>query len=221
LRIVRQPLVAASRGGHLEARGACPVDQLADQRRLVAVGEAVDHAGFGRAPGQQGAAEGVGLDRDHDHALAVAERLQRVLDGGDRIAGRLDHDVDLGMAHQGAPIVGQMRVALPTRLGERDGRRHVGLPAQPRQVFPRARRRKIGDAQEVDAGRRRDLREVHRAELAGADQANAQRPGFSGAREKHAMETHCLLPSLSVPIPPPACAGRRAARRRPPRRRSA
>ncbi len=88
LRVVRQPLVPAAGRRHLEARGAGPVDQLADQRRLVAIGEAVDHAGRGRAAGEQRAAEGVGLDRHHHHALAVAEGFQRMLDGGDRIAGR-------------------------------------------------------------------------------------------------------------------------------------
>ena len=49
LREVRQPLVAAAGRRHREARGARPVDQLADQRRLVAVGQAIDHAGLGRA----------------------------------------------------------------------------------------------------------------------------------------------------------------------------
>ena len=191
LRVVRQPFVAAAGRRHLEARGARPVDQLADQRRLVAVGQAVDHAGRGRALGQQRAAEGVGLDRDHDHALAVLEGFQRMLDGGDRIAGRFDDDVDLGMADQGAPVVGEMGVAVAARLGERGGRRDLGLPAQPRQVLPRARRREIGDAQKMDAGRGRDLRQIHRAELAGADHADAQRLAFGGARQKHAMETHC------------------------------
>jgi hypothetical protein len=103
----RQPFVAAAGSGDLEARGARPVDQVADQRRLIAIGQAVDHARLGGALGEQRAAEGVGLDRHHDHALAVAEGLERVLDGGDRIAGRFDDDVDLGMADEGAPIVGR------------------------------------------------------------------------------------------------------------------
>jgi hypothetical protein len=149
--------VAAARRRHLETGGACPVDQLADQRRLVAIGEAVDHAGRCRPLGEQRAAEGIGLDRDHDHALAVPEGFQCMLDGGNGIAGRFDDDVDVGLADQRAPIVGEMGVAVLARLGERSCRRHLGLPAQSRQVLPRTGRRQIGDAQQMDAGRGWDL----------------------------------------------------------------
>ena len=195
LREVRQPLVAAAGGRHLEPRGPRPVDQFADQRRLVAVGEAVDHAGLCRAAGEQRAAEGVRLDRDHHDALAVPEGFQCVLDGGNRIAGRFDDDVDLGMADQGAPVVGQKGTAVLACLGERGRARDLGLPAQPRQVLPRARRRQVGDTQQMDARRRRDLRQVHRTELAGADHADAQRIRLGRAGHEHAMETHCFLPN--------------------------
>src|SRR6185503_8546942 len=62
LREVRQPLVPAPRRDHRKARGARPVHEIADERRLVAVGEAVDHAGFGSLPGEQRSAERIGLD---------------------------------------------------------------------------------------------------------------------------------------------------------------
>jgi hypothetical protein len=143
---MRQPFVAAPRRRDREARGARPVDQLADQRRLIAIGEAVDHARLGRALGEQGSAEGVGLDRHHDHALAVLEGFQRMLDGCDRIAGRFDDHVDLGMGDQGLPVVGQEGVAVLARLGERAGGCHLGLPAKPRQVLARPGRREVGDA---------------------------------------------------------------------------
>src|SRR3982751_6686496 len=39
----------------------------------------------------------------------------------------------------------------------------------------------VGDARQVHTGRVRDLREVHRAELAGADQADADGTAFGGA----------------------------------------
>ena len=109
LREVRQPLVAAARGDDREAGGARPVDQVADQRRLVAEGEAVDDAGLGRLARQQRAAERVGLDRDVDDVLAVREAPRGVLDRGDRMAGALDDDVDRRMRDQRLPVVADVR----------------------------------------------------------------------------------------------------------------
>jgi hypothetical protein len=161
---------------------------------LVAIGEAVDHTRLGGAPGQQRAAKRVSFDRHHDHALALPKGLQGVLDSGDRIAGGLDHDVDFRVADQGAPIVGEMGVAVPARFGERPRSRHFGLPTQPRQVFLRLGRRQIGDADKVDAGRGRDLREIHGAKLAGADQPDAQWFAVGRALQQHAMQVHRILP---------------------------
>ena len=205
LREVRQPLVAAARRRDGKARGARPVDQFADQRRLVAVGEAVDHTRFGGTAREQRAAEGIGFHRHHHHTLAVPEGFQRMLDGGDRIAGRFDDHVDLGMGDQRLPVVGQERVAVLARFGERRGGRDIGLPAQPRQILPRAGRRHVGDAEQMDARRRRDLAQVHRAELAGADQADAQRIVVRGALQQHAVKVHCFLPYSAAAL-------RRAAR---------
>ena len=69
---VRQPLVAAARGGDREAAGARPVDQVADQRRLVAERERVDDARVGGALREQRPAERIRLDRHVDDVLAVA-----------------------------------------------------------------------------------------------------------------------------------------------------
>ena len=187
---MRQPLVAAASRRDVEARSARPVDQFADQRRLVAIGQAVDHARRGGALGQHRAAQSIRLDGDHDHMLAVAESFQRMLGGSDRIAGRLDDDLDVGLADQGLPIVGEMRVAVAARVVEGGRGGDFGLPAEPRQILPRARRREVGDADQMDARRGRDLRQVHRAELAGADQADAQRIARRGALQKHAMKVH-------------------------------
>jgi hypothetical protein len=41
--------------------------------------------------------------------------------------------------------------------------------------------REVGDRRQVHAGRARNLRQVHGAELAGADQADADRLAFGGA----------------------------------------
>jgi hypothetical protein len=103
---VRQPLVAAPGRHHRKAAGARPVDQVADQRGLVAEGQRIDHARLLRLVREQGAAEGVGLDRHVDHVLAVREGIEAVVDGGDGVAGALDHDVDGRLARHGLPVVG-------------------------------------------------------------------------------------------------------------------
>jgi hypothetical protein len=114
---------------------------------------------------QQGTAEGIRLDRDHHQVLAVCESLERMLHRGHRIAGRLDDDVDLRVGDDLAPVLD-------------DGRRlhQLRRPAHALQVRLRVRRREVRDGHEPDAGRPRHLRQVHRRELARADQADAQRP---------------------------------------------
>ena len=173
---VRQPLVAAAGGGDRKAAGARPVDQVADQRRLVAEGERIDHARLGRLSRQQRAAERIGLDRDVDDVLAVRERRQAVLDRGDRMAGAFDDDVDRRMRHQRLPVLADVgRAAVLQRRVEAGRARLRVAPADPRQVSACAVGREIGDADEMHARRARNLRQVHRAELAGADQADADR----------------------------------------------
>ena len=77
-RLVIVRLVARAFAGrdHLEAAGARPIDMLADQRRLIAPGEAVDHARFLRLAREQRARERIRLDVDHDDMLAVGDRLE-------------------------------------------------------------------------------------------------------------------------------------------------
>ncbi len=88
--VVRLVARALAGGDHLEAAGARPVDVLADQRRLVAPGEAVDDARGLRLARQQRTGERIRLDVDHDDVLAVRDRRERMADAGVGIAGRLD-----------------------------------------------------------------------------------------------------------------------------------
>ena len=54
----------------------------------------------------------------------------------------------------------------------------------------RAIGREIGDRRRCECRRVLRLREVHRAEFAGADQTDVERPARGGAREEQAMEIH-------------------------------
>src|SRR3954452_11286710 len=105
----------------------------------------------------------------------MLEGGERVIDRGDRIAGRLDDDVDLGMRHELAPVVAEVRRMVLERRLERRRRKHRRLPAHALEIGLGVGGCKVGDADEVDARRPRHLREVHGGELARAYQANAQR----------------------------------------------
>src|SRR5438874_13395243 len=68
--IGRQIFGALAGGDDAKAGGARPIHHLRGQRRLIAVGERVDHAGLARFLSQQRPGQHVGLDIDHDHMLA-------------------------------------------------------------------------------------------------------------------------------------------------------
>ena len=95
--IVRLVAGALARRNHLETAGARPIDVLADQRRLVAPGEAVNDARCLRLAGEQRTRQRIGLDVHHDDVLAVLDRFQRVHDPGLGNTGRLDDHLDAGM----------------------------------------------------------------------------------------------------------------------------
>ncbi len=69
--IGRQIFGALAGGRDLEARRARPVDHFGNQRRLIAIGHRIDHAGRARLAGELGAGQRIGLDIDHDDVLAA------------------------------------------------------------------------------------------------------------------------------------------------------
>ncbi len=105
---MRQPFVAATGRDDAEAGGAGPIHQIANQRRLVAVGQAVDYAGFRRPAREQWPAHRIRFHGDHDDMLAMPECGECVFDCGDRVAGCLDDDVDQRMCHERLPVVAHM-----------------------------------------------------------------------------------------------------------------
>ena len=190
LAIVRQPFMAAAGGDDRKAGCARPIDEFASQAGLVAIGEAVDHAGVARLACEQRTAKGVGLDGDVDEMLAVTERRQRVLHRRGRISGAFDDDIDTGMRHQRLPVVADMRASALDGVVEGRCRELFLGPADPREIGLRIRRSKIDDPRQMNAGHARHLRQIHRSEFAGADQSDAQ--GFSGqlALAQFAEEIH-------------------------------
>src|SRR5581483_9373648 len=181
---------ALAGGDHFEAAGARPVDMLADQRRLVAPGEAVDDTGAGGAAREQRTGDDIGLHIDHDDVLAVLDGLERVADAGRGNAGGLDDDVDLWRADQRIGIVRDERGTARERVIERGGGISVGIPAGGFELILRARDVEIDHADEMHAARQAHLREEHGAEFSGTDEHDANGPSGGLALEQFGMQIH-------------------------------
>ena len=160
---------ALARAGDREAGEPRPVDEVADERRLVAPGERVDDACLRGAPGEGGAGDDVSLDGDHHDVLAVLDRCERVRDAGRRRAGRLDDHVG------------------PAGFDQRQGvRAGLGRPGS----RPGSGEIEVGDPGHFETGHACRLPREHRGELAGSDDARPERPvavaklvGEAGAQE--------------------------------------
>ena len=177
--IGRQILGALAGGDHVEAGSARPVDDLGRQRRLVAIGQRIDHARLARFFREQRSRQHVGLDIDHHDMLAGGDRRAGMADADRRIAGRLHHDVHRAAGNRPRAVIGEGR--------RRDPRL---IPADGLAGVLRALRIEIDDDGHFEARHVRHLRQEHRAELAGADQRDAD--GFAGgvAGGEEAVEVH-------------------------------
>ena len=187
---MRQPFVAAPGCHHGEAAGARPIHQIANQRRLVAECQGVNDTGLLRFERQQRAAKGVGLHRDVHHMLAVRKRLQAVVDCGNRVAGAFDDDVNRRMRDQRAPVFTDVRAAVFDRSVQRRGLRALQIPTHTRQIGACAIGRQIGNTDQMHAGRARNLCQVHGAEFARADQADAERTALCLALLEFGKQAH-------------------------------
>ena len=92
----------------LEATGSGPIHVFRDQGRLIAPGQAVDHAGLFRSPRQQRSGDRVRLYIHHDHMLAVIDGGQAVANADARFAGGIDQHVQRGMGDQGHGVIADM-----------------------------------------------------------------------------------------------------------------
>ncbi len=170
---------ALAGGDDAEAGGAGPVDHLGGQRRLVAIGERIDHACFSRFLGEQRARKHVGFDIHHHDMPARGDRGARMLDPDGGIAGRLHHHVHRASGN-GARAV----------IGEDGGGDPLGAPADGAAGLACAVAVDIDDDGHLQPRRVRHLRQKHRAELPGADQGDTDR--FAGGRAglEEAVEVH-------------------------------
>ncbi len=185
-----QVLGALARGHDFEAAGARPVHHLADQGRLVAVGQRIDDAGLARAARQQRAGQRVGLDVDHDDVLAVFAAGQHVADARGRLPGGVDHDVDVGAGDDGLDVVAEIDLAGLERVGGAGGIERAGRPAHPGKRRPGPVGRQVRHRHQPDARRARGLAEEHGAKLPGADQCDTQRLVIGFSLLEQAVQIH-------------------------------
>ena len=96
-----------ARGCDLEAAAPGPVDVFADQGRLVAPGEAVDHPCSCSFLSQQRPDQRIGLDVDHDDMMACSDGSPAMCDTGPGYAGGFDDDVQWLRPGQGIGVRSQ------------------------------------------------------------------------------------------------------------------
>ena len=118
-------VLALSGGDHGQAEGAREGDELDGRRGLVSRRTGVDDPGALGPRLQKAPDRDVGLDIEHDHVLAVADRGERDLRPGLRMPRRVDDDLDPPRSGQHVELRGHGDA---TRLDRAiDGRRACGL----------------------------------------------------------------------------------------------
>ena len=107
-------LIARALAGRddLEARSARPIDMLADERRLIAPGEAVDHARGRAFEASSGPATTSASTLTITTCLPFSITFSAVIDPGLGIAGRLDDHLNVGERDQRVRIVRDVRAPL-------------------------------------------------------------------------------------------------------------
>ena len=181
----RQVLGAFPCRHHVEAADARPFHHLAGEGGLIAVGHGVDDARVARFGRQQWSREHVGLDVHHHDVLAGGEGGAGVGDAGGGIARRLHHHVDAAVPNRVERIVGEAGAG-----GE------SVAPTDAAACGAGAVRVEIRDHAHLEPGRRGRLAQEHRAELAGADQCDPNRPRGDGTLAEQLVDVHGALRPL-------------------------
>jgi hypothetical protein len=167
LAVGREVFRALPRANDVEAAGAGPVDELADEGRLVTEGKAVGDPGRCGSLGQCRPREYIGLDIHHHEVAAEPDRLESVLDARRRCSRRLDDDLD---------TVARDQLGLGGRHGDftirESGAAERGAGALSRHV---------GDARDLEAAEPAGLGQDHRPERSRPDKRDPERPSNASA----------------------------------------
>src|SRR5207245_1480846 len=95
--------------------------------------------------------------------------------------------------NQGGRTVSDVSATALAGVSDRVGRNGCVRPTSRSKLILGARDVEIGDGDEMHAPRRSHLAEKHRAEFAGADQADGDRPSGCLALEQHGVKVHVIL----------------------------
>jgi hypothetical protein len=175
----RQVFGSLAGGSNLKAAGPRPIDQLADERRLVAIGERIDDALRPRLLGEQRPGEHVGFDIDHDDMFFCGDRGAGMGNARGRDPGCFDDDLDV-----------RMPARLRARRDEQGFRNPRRVPTDCSTSGASAVGVEIGDDRYLEARHRRHLSQKHRTELAGANEPDLHRFPSIGALLRQAVEAH-------------------------------
>jgi hypothetical protein len=195
-----QVLGALSGSHDLESAGACPVYDFTDQRRLVAIGQAVKASSRFRPLCQQGTGKSIRFHRRHNHMATICRGQFGVANGRLGITGRLDHDFDRVMANQGFGIFGNPKAVFCGVLGLRHN--VIGRVSQRQEPHFQAGSIEVRDPDQAQAGRAAQLGKKHGAELSGPDESYSQRPAGFGPGNKLCVEVHLGLRKREEITPP-------------------
>ena len=121
----------------------------------------------------------VGLHIDHHDMLARRNRRARMFVTDRRIAGCFHHHIHRPARNRAGAVV-----------GERGGGNPRVIPADSAAGFARPVAVDVDDERHLQPRRMRHLRQKHRAELAGADQPDAEWLAFSRSLQQQTMEIH-------------------------------
>jgi hypothetical protein len=182
--IGRQIFGALAGGDDAKAGRARPVDHLGGERRLVAIGQRVDHACLACFLRQQRSGQHVGLDIDHHDVLARRDRRAGMTDTDGGIAGRFHHDIGSTARNRADAVIGES--------GSRDP---LCIPANGAACLAGAIAIDVDDDGHFQARRMRHLRQEHRAEFSGANQCDANRLAGRKAGVEEVMKVHEVIQS--------------------------
>ena len=161
-----------------------------NQRWLVAISKGVHQSGIPRLLRQQRPGQHVGLNIDHYDVAALLERLQRMPDAGSGVAGRLNDHVQARRSNHRQRVTGDMAAAGRIGLFKTAGGILLRRPMHMGERFLGPRHVQIGHGHHMQAARAVGLGQKHGAELASANDANAQRIASIGTSGQEAGEVH-------------------------------